>query len=194
MTLDLHAMTGGFDDAPVQSARAFRAALEALSRPGMIVAVAGAVPPAPLSVAAGVLLLVLADGTTPVHLAGAWDGPRVRDWITFHCGAPLVAAAEAAEAAFAVGDWSALHPVDRFAIGRADYPDRAATLIVEMPALVAQGARLAGPGIQTEARLSLPEIAAFQTNRALFPLGFDTFLTCRDRLAGLPRSTRVEAA
>ena len=37
-----------------------------------------------------------------------------------------------------------------------------------------------------------PEIAAFQANRRRFPLGFDTYLTCGDRLAGLPRSTKVE--
>lgn len=190
MSLDLQAMTGGFDNAPVQSARAFRAALEALSRPGMIVSVAGAAPPAPLSVAAGVLLLTLADGTTPVHLAGGWDCAPVRGWITFHCGAPLVGPAEAV---FAVGDWAALQPPGRFAIGRADYPDRAATLIVEMPALRQAGMRLSGPGIADTAHLSVPEVAAFQDNRALFPLGFDTFLTCGDRLAGVPRTTKVEA-
>jgi len=190
MSLDVQALTGGFEAAPVQSARAFRAALEALSRPGMIVTVSGALPPAPLSVAAGVLLLTLADGTTPVHLAGAWDCALVRGWITFHCGAPLVGPAQAV---FAIGDWAALQPVGRFAIGRADYPDRAATLIVEMAGLANTGMRLTGPGILDAARLSLPEVAAFQDNRALFPLGFDTFLTCGDRLAGLPRSTRVEA-
>jgi alpha-D-ribose 1-methylphosphonate 5-triphosphate synthase subunit PhnH len=58
--------------------------------------------------------------------------------------------------------------------------------------LVAEGARLTGPGIETEARLSLPEVAAFQANRARFPLGFDCFFTCGDRVAGLPRSTRVQ--
>jgi len=190
MSLDAASMTGGFADAPVQSARAFRVALDVLSRPGLIAAVTGAVPPAPLSVAAGVLVLVLVDGTTPVHLAGAWDCAAVRDWITFHCGAPLVGPDEAV---FAIGDWATLQPVDRFAIGRADYPDRSATLIVEMAALATEGMRLSGPGIAGSARLSLPDVAAFQDNRALFPLGFDTYLTCGDRMTGLPRSTRVEA-
>ena len=186
----LDALTGGFADAPVQSARAFRAVLDALSRPGVIVMLAGAAPPAPLSAAAGVLVLTLVDGTTPLHLAGGHDTPALRDWITFHTGAPLVGPAEAV---FVIGIWEALQPVSRFAIGRADYPDRAASLIVEMPRLEASGARLTGPGIATEAHLSLPEVTAFQANRALFPLGFDTYLTCGSRLAGLPRSTRVEA-
>lgn len=184
------ALTGGFRNASVDSAHAFRAVLNALSRPGLIVTLAGAAPPAPLSVAAGVLILTLVDGTTPVHLAGGHDTADVRDWMTFHTGAPLVGPVEAV---FAVGTWAALQPVDRFAIGRADYPDRAASLIVEMAALTATGARLTGPGIASDAHLSLPEVAAFENNRALFPLGFDTYLTAGDRLAGLPRSTRVEA-
>lgn len=183
------ALTGGFADAPIQSAQAFRAAMEALARPGRIETVRGAMPPAPLSVAAGVLVLTLCDPTTPVHLAGAHDCQSVRDWITFHTGAPFAAAPEAS---FAIGTWAALTPVSRFAIGLPDYPDRSATLIVEMAALTAQGPRLTGPGIQGAARLSLPETAAFAANRALFPLGFDAFLTAGDRLAGLPRSTRVE--
>ncbi|WP_349760104.1 phosphonate C-P lyase system protein PhnH [Rhodovulum sp.] len=97
-------------------------------------------------------------------------------------------------AMFAIGTWDALHPLDRFAIGTPDYPDRAATLIVETDRLTPSGARLTGPGIKGAAHLSLPETAPLQANHARFPLGFDTFLTCGDRLAGLPRSTCVEAA
>jgi alpha-D-ribose 1-methylphosphonate 5-triphosphate synthase subunit PhnH len=82
--------------------------------------------------------------------------------------------------------------VARFAIGQPDYPDRAATLIVEMPALSSEGPRLRGPGIDGVATLSLPESAAFIANRGLFPLGFDCFLTAGASVAGLPRSTRVE--
>jgi alpha-D-ribose 1-methylphosphonate 5-triphosphate synthase subunit PhnH len=181
-------LEGGFADPARQAAHAFRGALQALSRPGRIETLAGATPPAPCSPAAGALLLTLCDGTTGVHLAPSHDTEALRGWITFHTGAPLVAA-EAAD--FALGTWEALDPVDRFAIGTAEYPDRSATLIVEMPALSATGARLTGPGIETEAYLSLPETAAFTANRAQFPLGFDCFFTSGDRVAGLPRSTRV---
>lgn len=185
----MNTLTGGFETPAVQSAHAFRALLEAMARPGRIETVAGATPPAPLSIAAGIAVLTLADATTPLHLAGAADCTEVRDWITFHTGAPLVAAADAA---FALGTWEALHPIDRFAIGLPAYPDRSATLIVERAVLQAEGARLTGPGIAQEAFLSLPETAAFQANRQLFPLGFDVIFTCGDRLAALPRTTRVE--
>ncbi len=184
------ALLGGFDDPAIQSARAFRALLQALARPGTIWPVAGAEPPAPLSVAAGVVLLTVTDGTTPVHLAGGTDCPAVRDWISFHAGAPI---GSPDGAMFALGRWDDLHPLDRFRIGLPDYPDRAVTLIVEVDDLQSHGARLTGPGIKDSTRLLLPEVSAFQANRTLFPLGFDTYLTCGDLVAGLPRSTRVEA-
>lgn len=182
------ALTGGFSDAPIQSARAFRTLLDALSRPGKILEIQGAKPPSPLSTAAGTLLLTLADGTTPVHLAGPLDCAAIRDWVTFHTGAPLVSAAEAT---FALGTWDSLQPVTRFAIGTPEYPDRAATLIVELPEIAGKGATLTGPGIKESARLSLPETATFAANHALFPLGFDCFFTAGTRLAALPRSTTV---
>ncbi|WP_164738182.1 phosphonate C-P lyase system protein PhnH [Frigidibacter oleivorans] len=184
-------LSGGFADPARDAARAFRAVLEAMARPGTIHAMAGALPPGPCSPAAGAVLLTLADRTTPVHLAPSHDRPELRDWIAFHTGAPIVAAEGAT---FALGDWPGLQPLDRFAVGLPDYPDRSATLIVEMPALEPAGARLTGPGIRDAAWLSLPEVAAFAANRALFPLGFDTILTAGDRLAALPRTTRVEAA
>lgn len=183
-------LSGGFADAPHQSARAFREVLEALARPGTIRTVSGAAPPEPLSVAAGVVLLTLTDPTTTLHLAGDADCRAVRDWVAFHIGAPLVTA-DAAD--FAVGTWEALQPITRFRAGLPDYPDRSATLIVETDRLTNHGSALTGPGIETATWLSLPETAAFHANRALFPLGVDCLFTCGTRLAGLPRSTRVEA-
>ncbi len=183
------ALTGGFGDAPVDSARAFRGAMNAMARPGRIEELAGAKPPVPLSVAAGVLVLTLCDAETPVFLAGDHDAPAVREWITFHTGAPF---AGPEGAMFALGSWKALGPLDAYPVGRPEYPDRSTTLIVEMPELVAEGAVLRGPGIRDTARLRLPEVAAFQRNASAFPLGLDFFFTCGDRAAALPRTTKVE--
>ncbi|WP_103335073.1 phosphonate C-P lyase system protein PhnH [Pseudotabrizicola formosa] len=186
-----NALGGGFSNPPEQSARAFRAVLEAVSRPGTIWAVEGAAPPAPLSVAAGTVLLTLADGTTPVHLAGGADCQPVRDWITFHIGAPLV---DARQAMFALGRWPDLLPLERFHPGDPDYPDRAATLIILTEDLANAGAKLTGPGIAQAAHLSLPDITAFQRNAAQFPLGLDFIFTAGDRVAAMLRSTKVEDA
>jgi alpha-D-ribose 1-methylphosphonate 5-triphosphate synthase subunit PhnH len=183
-------LSGAFAAPPVDAARAFRAVMRVMARPGTIEAVKGATPPAPLSVAAGTALLTLCDPETPLHLASTADCAAVRDWITFHTGAPLVARAEAT---FALGSWEALMPLGDYPLGTSEYPDRSATLIVEMARLEATGARLTGPGIKDSAALSLPEVAAFQANASAFPLGLDFLFTCGDRVAALPRSTRVEA-
>jgi alpha-D-ribose 1-methylphosphonate 5-triphosphate synthase subunit PhnH len=189
--MDTAALDGGFGDAAVEAARGFRAVMRAMARPGTVETVTGAAPPAPLSVAGGVAVLVLCDPGTPVYLAGGHDCAALRDWIGFHTGAPVVA--ERGEAMFALGTWDALGPLDGYAMGVPDYPDRSATLIVETDRLEPEGARLTGPGIERSAALSLPEVAVFQANAARFPLGLDFLLCCGDRLAGLPRSTRVEA-
>lgn len=188
--METTALKGAFADAPVEAARVFRSALNAMARPGRIEDVKGTMPPAPLSTAAGCMLLTLCDTETPVFLAETHDRPEVRDWITFHCGAPQVGAGQAR---FALGAWDALKPLDRFSIGTAEYPDRSATLIVESVRLTPDSARLTGPGIKDAAWLSLPEIEAFHANHALFPLGLDFFFTAGAQLAALPRSTRVEA-
>lgn len=181
-------LSGGFADPARDAAHAFRAVMEAMARPGTIQTVSPATAPG-LSGAAATVLLTLTDNTTPLHLAGGIDSPELRRWIGFHTGAPLVAAEDAG---FALGRWKDLQPVTRFRVGEPSYPDRSATLIVECDRLADDGPRLTGPGIRDAARLSLPETAAFRANRALFPLGFDTILTCGDRLAALPRSTILE--
>lgn len=181
-------LSGGFDNPPVGSAHAFRAVMEAMARPGQIQEIAGAAPPAPLSVAAGSVLLTLCDSETPIYLAGNLGTDEVRAWLAFHTGAPMVGPSHAM---FAVGVWDALIPLSAYPIGTSEYPDRSATLIVECETLTAAGASLRGPGIKSQAALSLPELDAFQKNRTLFPLGLDFIFTCGDRLAALPRSTEV---
>lgn len=181
-------LAGGFDRPAIQSAHAFRDIMEAMARPGSVRTITGATPPAPLSVAAGCLLLTLCDADTPVYLAGDADTPEVRAWLAFHTGAPLTGPAQCM---FAVGTWPALAPLSAYPVGSPEYPDRSATLIVERSALTAEGATLQGPGIRSRASLSLPDVAAFQANTALFPLGLDFIFTCGRQLAALPRSTEV---
>lgn len=185
------ALTGGFAEAPKDAARAFRAVMNVMARPGKIETLTGAEPPAPMSIAAGTLALTLLDGNTPVYLAGALDCQDVRDWITFHTGAPFTGPEHAA---FAFGKWDDLLPLSAYPVGNPEYPDRGTTLVVEMPALETAGATLSGPGIKDKAALNLPDLAAFQANAMQFPLGLDFFFTSEDRIAALPRSTKVEAA
>ena len=177
-------ISGGFSDTPRQSATAFRAILEAMSRPGQWQEVQGAMPPAPLSPAAGAVILTLADHNTPLHLAGALDCPEVRYWITFHTAAPITSATDAS---FAIGTWQDLQPLDRFAIGTPEYPDRSATLIVTLDEVPAANATLSGPGINGSVNAFCPG-----ARPTAFPLGLDLILATRGRIMGLPRSTKVE--
>jgi alpha-D-ribose 1-methylphosphonate 5-triphosphate synthase subunit PhnH len=186
--MDGATLSGGFADPPRDAAHAFRAAMTAMARPGRILAIAGATAPAPVSPAAATLLLVLCDPDTPVWLAPSHDSPSLRAWLTFHTGAPL---SPPAACRFALGNWPALMPLDRFPIGTPEYPDRSATLIVERPSLANDGARLTGPGIRDNAHLDLPDNAALARNTALFPLGLDLFFTSGAQLAALPRSTGI---
>ncbi len=179
---------GGFKNAPTDAAHAFRAAMTVMARPGEIRKLSGAEAPAPLSAAAGTLLLTLCDPETKVYLAGSANSDAVRQWLTFHTGAPFVSASEAD---FAIGAWDGLGSLNAYRIGTPEYPDRSATLIVECESLQQDGAVLTGPGIKDRARLSLPDIDVMQANAALYPLGCDFFLTCGDRIAGLPRSTQI---
>jgi len=186
--MQTNTLSGGFDDPAIGSARAFRSVMEAMARPGTIQDIDGALPPAPLSPATGTVLLTLCDTETGVYLAGDMDCEAVRTWLSFHTGAPVVGPAECM---FAVGKWEALVPLSNYPIGTSEYPDRSATLIVECPELVASGATLTGPGIKEQAALSLPEVAGFQANRTLFPLGLDFIFTSGTRIAALPRTTHV---
>lgn len=200
MTLDLTTETPGpgFADAVHDSQRAFRALLDAIARPGAVVQVDAAVtPPAPLSQAAAAALLTLVDFETPLWIDPSGRVPALLAWMRFHCGAPLVE--DAARARFAlVTDAPSMPPLDAFFIGEDAYPDRSATLIIEVAALrMGDGLRLTGPGIEQEARLAIDGLppgfaSAWRANRAIFPCGVDVFLTAGDRVAALPRTTVME--
>lgn len=194
---------GGFADPPRDAARAFRLLLDAMARPGLIVDLGAAGlsapirPPAGLSLAAAAALLVLVDGATPLYLAPGHDQAPIRDWLRFHGAPPLVGPGQAA---FALGDWPGLLPLDRFAQGTLEYPDRSATLIVEMPRLANRGTWLRGPGIRDRVALNLDDLDQGQGQGLLaargpgFPRGVDLVLTAGAQLAALPRSTRLEEA
>jgi len=185
--MEAHALEGGFADQPIDAAHAFRAIMDAMARPGITRDVTGATPPAPLSQAAGVVLLTLCDPDTPVYLAPSYDTKDLRDWIAFHTNAPI---SGPQEAQFALGRWDEL-PLNAFSIGVSEYPDRSATLIVETGGTDLVTAELKGPGIKDTHALDLPEIEAFQNNALLFPLGLDFIFTSGAQVAALPRTTKV---
>ncbi|GAB7545026.1 phosphonate C-P lyase system protein PhnH [Cupriavidus sp. 8B] len=188
----------GFDDAVQSAQRTFRAALHAMSHPGSIGVLAEPCGvPQGLSLALSALLLTLVDSDTPLWLPP--DTPEaVRAFLRFHCGCPLVA--QVGQAAFvAVPAGHALPDLAACAQGDPAYPDRSATLLVEVPSLSAGSAvTLRGPGIETHATLAVQGLpgdfwAQWQANHARFPLGVDVLLTSGSALCALPRTTQAEA-
>jgi len=185
--MDQISLSGGFAEPPQTAAMAFRAIMQAMARPGTIQDISGAVPPAPMSEAAGTVVMTLCDPDTGIFLAGRYHCAAVCDWIRFHTGAPVVAQQNAT---FVLGQWSDID-LSALPTGTPEYPDRSATVIVEQPALVARGATLRGPGIKDTHTLNLPDQAAFQRNAALFPLGLDFIFASGTQIAALPRTTQV---
>jgi alpha-D-ribose 1-methylphosphonate 5-triphosphate synthase subunit PhnH len=185
-------LSPGFADPVLDSQATFRAVLEAMSRPGRVLAAGGGLaPPAPLGRAAAAVLLSLADADTPLWLDA---GAAVQAWLRFHCGAPIVADPAQAVFALAVGEPPALAAL---AQGSEEEPQRGATLVLQVTALTeGEGWRLTGPGIAEEHRLHVagaPEgfLAAWAANRAAFPCGVDVVLCAGDRLAALPRTVTI---
>jgi alpha-D-ribose 1-methylphosphonate 5-triphosphate synthase subunit PhnH len=193
------ALSPGFAEPVLDAQAAFRATLDAMSRPGRVEELALRMdPPAGVDAATAALCLTLLDADTPVWVAPNAAADRAMAWIAFHTGAPIAAAA--ADAAFAIAlDAASLPSLETFDWGTDEEPQRGATLVVQVPALAGQGGwTLSGPGIATRAALRVDGLpAVFVAERramtCAFPRGLDILFTSGARLAALPRTTILEA-
>ncbi len=190
----------GFADPVFDSQAAFRALLDAMSRPGEIRSLArpGFTAPDGLPLAAAVCLMTLADHDTPVWLDGGASHPAAH-WLAFHAGAP--ATADPAKAAFAVIDGAASAPRLRdFPAGEDRYPDRSATLVVLCDSLDGGPAvQLTGPGIEHTAVIAPQGLRPgfwdeVRANEARFPLGVDLILAAGGDILSLPRTSKPTEA
>ncbi|MDI4658685.1 phosphonate C-P lyase system protein PhnH [Xanthobacter autotrophicus] len=202
-------LAAGFADPVHDAQRTFAALMRAMAEPGRPVPLASDLaPPAPLSPEMAAAALALLDYETPVFLDATLAAePDVAAFLRFHTGAPLVEDPAAARFAL-MGDSAGLPDFTRFAQGEPDYPDRSATLLIQVArmgeerlgeerldeALPGAGALvLEGPGIQgRRAFAAVPLPADFggrlAANRALYPLGIDLILCAPGVIAGLPRT------
>lgn len=192
-------LDGGFADPVFAAQGVFRAVMDAMARPGSIRQLpALAAPPAPLTPAGAAVALTLCDHETAIWLDPALQATRgAVAWLGFHAGAPLARTPSDAQFAIvsATGDCIAL---ENFAQGTQEYPDRSATLILQVDTLSGgQPLVLKGPGIATEAIISpapLPRhfVEQWRQNGARFPRGVDVVLAAPEGIACLPRTTRIE--
>lgn len=179
----------------------FRAALDAMSRPGTIVTLNQELaPPPPLGTATAAILLALADRDTPVWLGTSLSNPDISGFLRFHTGAAVTTSPGAA--GFAVTEGVPDLPLDAFSLGEDEYPDRSTTLIMQVEDLSSDGPIvLTGPGIESGIgighRIQIGGVAkSFWSARsnlsAFFPRGLDLFFCSGNRLAALPRTTTAK--
>jgi alpha-D-ribose 1-methylphosphonate 5-triphosphate synthase subunit PhnH len=132
----------------------------------------------------------LLDADTPTWLDGACA--PAESWLAFHCGALLVAPAQAS---FAVAcDMPALTLLHA---GTDAAPETAATLVLQVTALGAgtnygvNGPGLAAPGALRVRGLPADFVTQWRANHAQFPRGVDIILCAPDHIAALPRSVEI---
>lgn len=184
-------LDGGFGQPVFEAQAVFRLLMDAMARPGSQRHIeADVMAPGLSGRAQAALALTLCDADTPVWCD---DGsPALGAWFAFHTGAPLTTAA--GDAAFAFVGRDGAIP-DDLPLGTQDYPDRSATLVLEVRRLgEGEHYRLSGPGIDGHADIAIDglpgDFVAFRAaNRALFPRGLDVVLTAGHELIALPRST-----
>lgn len=185
----------GFLAPALDAQRVFRTLLAALAEPGRVFAIdPGCTPPDGIDPAAAAMVLTLCDGDTPLWLAPSMQAAT--DYFRFHTGAPIVSAPE--DALFLVAGAAERPPLASLHEGTLEYPDRSATLLLAVSTLDEdQGWRLSGPGIAGSRAFQVQPLdkrfpTEWRDNHAGFPLGVDALFAARDRIAGLPRSTRLE--
>jgi len=174
----------------------FRAILQTMSRPGTITRLGNLpTPPAGLHPAAAAVCLTLLDLDTPLWM-GACPAKDILTYLRFQCGCPVSVKQDEADFGLIL-DGTDLPELDRFHPGDIEYPDRSATLIIQVKSF-SQGQRLnlSGPGINGKTILQGDGLAAefrqaMIKNNRRFPLGYDVILTTETEIVSLPRTVQV---
>lgn len=186
----------GFTDVAVQSAHAFRAIMQAMARPGRVMEIgADIAAPEPLLASAAAVALTLCDFQTPVWLSPELGNERVVHYLRFHAGAPIVAEPHAAQFVFTTA--AELLPQPGLLLqGTHEYPDRSATLVIQVACFEPTDVELSGPGIRGAEHFGVAGLdegfwSAMAKNHARFPVGIDVIFAAPGQLAALPRSTAI---
>ena len=190
-----HVITPGFNDPIFDSIKVFRAMTDAMSNPGSIQHLV-ARPPGlnSLMPAMVAICLTLLDHETKLWIQEPLSSES--EYLKFHCNCPMTVETRLATFAL-IKDVSRLPCIECFNTGDPEYPDRSATLLVQVSGFSNhRGMRLTGPGIlghqllEVEG-LSLAHWTQIQESRSHFPCGLDIIFICGEKISALPRSTQV---
>jgi alpha-D-ribose 1-methylphosphonate 5-triphosphate synthase subunit PhnH len=181
----------------IETSRAFRTIMGAMSRPGRICAFSPVhAAPHPLWKTTAAVARTLCDFQTPVWLGSGLHDEAVSHYIRFHTGSPIAGSREEASFIFLQAGSELAEP-SLFAQGTHEYPDRSATLVIQTASLSNEGgAELSGPGIPQPVKLHAEDVPmtfweAMAGNHKQFPLGVDVLFVSPDAIAALPRSTAI---
>ena len=170
--------------------RIFRAILLTMSHPGTVTVLGNwPNPPKGLHPAAAAVCLALVDMDTPLWVSTGTP-LDIQTYLRFHCGCSMARKPENGTFGLVL-DGNSLPDLDQFNPGDIEYPDRSATLIIQVASLdVGKGVRLSGPGIKGDTQLHVAGLhpdfwRAMQRNNLRFParVRCDSDNGNRDRLA-----------
>jgi len=195
----LLSLTPGFSDLAQGSQLVFRTVLDALSRPGRIHTVRSdaQLPAGTSHPAAANVLLALLDQDCTLWLSPSLARGPLTAYLRFHTGCQIAAAPEQAQFVWAASGVE-LPALDTLASGTEYEPEFGTTCLVQVDALDdSEGWTLRGPGIRDTQRLAVRGlrfdfVEQWTACQAQFPQGVDLLLCAGDRLAGLPRTIRIE--
>jgi alpha-D-ribose 1-methylphosphonate 5-triphosphate synthase subunit PhnH len=194
-------MLAAFAQPVFDSQLTFRELLQAMARPAAPRALPVLPPsPAPISPEAMAILLTLCDATTSVWLQQPHE-EAIRH-LRFHCGLRLVERSQDADFAV-ITDTASMPSLDQFAHGDLRYPDRSASVIIQVNAFrpspvngeASPVNQFAGPGIRNTQSLAMDGLPGdfWQQRAALapeLPLGVDFYFVAAQHVVALPRTTR----
>lgn len=178
-------------DPVFDSQRVFRCLLQAASNPGKLFAL-------PWEISVEAVAQTLLDHEVSFCAVGA-QMSGMQERVSAATGASVVPLPEA-DFALISGE-GARGEVLNLKRGTLEQPERGATVIYAVERLLTDGPltiRLSGPGVPGERTLgveglSASEVEAIRESRTGYPLGVDVYLLDEaGRVAGLPRSTRIE--
>ncbi|SOB60274.1 Alpha-D-ribose 1-methylphosphonate 5-triphosphate synthase subunit PhnH [Pseudodesulfovibrio profundus] len=190
-------MTAGNERYPAHdNQRIFRAILLTMSQPGSVTALGNwPNPPENLHPAAAAVCLTLVDMDTPLWI-GKNTPNDIQTYLRFHCGCPVVRKQD--RGAFGlILDGNDLPDLSEFNMGDIEYPDRSATLIIQVKDIqVGSGVLLTGPGINGQVQIGIEGLDTsfwqfLQHNNRQFPLGVDVILATQTEIVSLPRTVQV---
>ncbi|WP_199731038.1 MULTISPECIES: phosphonate C-P lyase system protein PhnH [Aquitalea] len=184
-----------FDNMVQDCQQVFRCALSALAEP-LLPRTLPCLPPAlpGLKPSTSALLYTLIDQDVTLWAPTLPEATLAS--LRFHCALRLADTPEQADFILLPAG-SALPPLSSLRAGSPEYPDRSATVLLEVDDFAPQQVEASGPGFASPRRFGatgLPPAfwTQWQANHARFPLGVDVLLLSATQLAGLPHSTVVQ--